>query len=170
MISKALWLIAVVVCALLAIPASCAGTRVLAESEQAQIYSAVIQRLRAEHGGPATGYIMGYTDDSGGIEPARPGSKVLPESLRDAIATALADSFGKYIWADNFSEVPHDQYFAGDYCQIILGNIQLQEDGSLHVAGSLFYGGTGGGGAVWVLKRQNGAWTVTGTTGRVWIS
>ena len=171
MINKARWLIAVLVCALLATPASCAGEPDLTESDQAQIYAAVIRHLRTEHGGPPADYIMEYTDDDGpGMVPEVPDRRILPESLKEAVLAALAGTAGDYTWVSAFSEVPHDPYFSGKSCQIILGNINRQKDGSVHVQGSLFYGGTGGGGTTWVLEQRNGVWIVTGMTGPIWMS
>ena len=170
-VNRGRWLIALALCTLLAIPASCGrGSSVLAETDQAQIYASVIRQLRHDQGGPSVGYIVGYTDDTAGTASGDSDSKVLPESLKEAVLTALAGTPGEYTWVSQFSEVPHDAYFSGESCQIILGNIRLQKDGSVHMAASLFYGGTGGGGTTYVLESRNGVWTVTGTTGPVWIS
>ncbi len=171
MIKKGRWLIAVLVCALWAIPASCAGTPGLTESDQAHIYASVIRQLREDQRAQMPGYIMEYTNDNqpGGI-PEGSDREILSESLKEAIPTALASAPGQYTWVSSFSEVPHDQYFSGATCQIILGSIRPQADGSVYVTASLFYGGTGGGGGTFVLKRENGVWTVTGMTGPIWIS
>ncbi len=164
------WLMSILIGALLAVSVSC-GPRAatLSETDQAQIYASVIGQLRHDHGGPAAGYIMGYTDDSGGTDTGMPGSKMLPESLKKAVLDALADTSGSYTWLSSFSDFPRQEGPAAA-CQIILGNIHHQDDGTVQVTASLFFGGTAGGGGTFVLKRESGVWTVTGTTGPIWIS
>jgi hypothetical protein len=68
------------------------------------------------------------------------------------------------------SEIPIDNVFGGGGCQIILGNIHLQKENSVHVTASLFFGGTGGGGTTFIVEMINSTWTVTGKTGPEWIS
>ena len=116
------------------------------------------------------GYIMGYTDDNAGTHSGPLGSETLSTSLKTAVLTALASTTKKYTWVDQFDEIPLDAVHSGAACQIVLGNIHLQKDGSVHVSASLFYGGTGGGGTTFVLKPIDGVWTVTGTTGPAWVS
>lgn len=166
---------------LLLIPISCGNDpQVLSESDQAQIYAVLIKRLYHDYQpGQVTGYIMKYTDDSAGIESENSNSKNLPESLQNAVInaladldkTTLADAEKRYIWVSQASEIPEGVIFSpGGGCQIILGNIHPQKDGSVQVTASLFFGGTGGGGTTFIIEKIDNIWTVTGTTGAMWIS
>ncbi len=169
---NARWLVTVLVSAVLAVPASCSGgSSGLAKADQAQIYAAVIRQLRHDQRAQMPAYIMEYTDGNGpGMVPAEPDRNILPESLRKAVLVALGGTPGDYTWVSDFSKVPHDAVFSGAACQIILGSTKRRDDGSVRVQGSLFYGGTGGGGGTFVVKKESGVWTVTGMTGPIWTS
>ena len=164
-----IWLI---FCILILIPISCGeNSIVLSESNQAKIYASVIKQLYIVdfHPGNSIGYIMNYTDDSGGTESQILNSTPLSESLQKTVLAALSDIQQNFKWVGEASEIS-DQVISGSGCQIILGNIHLQKDDSVQVTASLFYGGTGGGGGTYVLKLINGVWTVTGKIGPSWIS
>lgn len=166
---------------LLLLPISCDNnSRALSEDDQAQIYAVLIKRLYHDYQpGQVTGYIMKYTDDNTGIRGGSSDSKILPESLQKAVLNALADldkttltdAEKRYVWISQSSEIPEGVIFLpGGGCHIILGNIHPQEDGSVQVTASLYFGGTGGGGTTFVIKKIDNVWTVTGTTGPIWIS
>ncbi len=142
--------------------------------DQARIYAAVIKRLYQDFGdgqrGPQTVYIMKSTDDSGGVPQVEANTMVLPELLQQAVISELTDTKRIYVWVSQASEIPIDDVFAGGSCQVILGNIHLQKDNSVQVTASLYYGGTGGGGTTFIVEMINDTWTVTGTTGSIWMS
>jgi hypothetical protein len=170
--NKIRWLILLIFCLLTLIPVSCGkNSAVLSESNQAQIYASVIKQLYVIDypPGSAVGYIRRYTDDSAGTESSKLNSNLLSESLQKAVLTALGYIHQYFKWVDKGSEVS-DDVFSGSGCQIILGNIYLQEDDSVQVTASLFFGGLGGGGTTYILKIINGVWTVTGRTGSSWMS
>jgi hypothetical protein len=85
--------------------------------------------------------------------------------------SAIDDLPAKFIWVDNRNEVPMDKdAVAGNGAIIYFGNIYLQKDGSVQVAAGLFFAGLGGGGTTYIVEFINGAWTITGRTGKSWIS
>jgi hypothetical protein len=51
-----------------------------------------------------------------------------------------------------------------------LGNIQPQNDGTVHVPASLYFANLGAGGRTYILTKVDGVWTITGTAGAEWIS
>ena len=160
-------LVLLIFCAVIIIPISCGkNLAILSESNESKIYGTVIKQLYVVDypPGSVTGYIMRYTDDSTGTESPMLNSALISESLQKAILTALGDIQLYFKWVDKGSDVS-EQVLSGSSCQIILGNIHLQEDDSVQVTASLFYGGTGGGGTTYILKMINGVWTVTGRTG-----
>jgi hypothetical protein len=149
---------------------SCNNNLINSERNQAQIYASVIKQLYLTDFSPGstTGYIMKYTDDNAGTEYPTLNSTPLPESLQRAVLSALGDIRQYFIWVDNGSDIS-DRVISGGSFEIILGNIHFQEDNSVQVTASLFFGGTGGGGTTYILKKINGDWKVTGRTGRSWI-
>lgn len=146
----------------------------------AAIYAAVIRRLATEddtYGGtlnPPTLYVLTTTDDNAGDPGAAQGNPAaLPESLQDAITEQLADLPAEIIWVDHRDAVPltlDTHMVAGGGALITLGNIHPQDDGTRHVAGSIWIGMLAAGGQTYVLDRIDGTWTITGTTGPAWIS
>jgi hypothetical protein len=143
---KILSFVTVSIFALSAILASCSSP--LSESDQAQIYASVIKQLYQEQrGGSRTGYITRYTYDealpehnsklvSEQLEEAKRNSRLLSESLQKAISNELAGTQKTYIWVTKASEIPHDVIMGplGGGCQIVLGNIYVQEDDSVQVS------------------------------------
>jgi hypothetical protein len=53
---------------------------------------------------------------------------------------------------------------------ITLGNIDLQKNGSIQLAGSIYIANLAAGGITYVLEKKNGVWEITGTTQVRWIS
>ncbi|MFC1943478.1 hypothetical protein ACFLWO_02730 [Chloroflexota bacterium] len=53
---------------------------------------------------------------------------------------------------------------------ITLGDIYLQADGSVQVAGSIYIANLAAGGTTCVLEKVDGAWEITGQIGGSWIS
>jgi hypothetical protein len=51
-----------------------------------------------------------------------------------------------------------------------LGNIHLQEDGSVLVSASVYFGRLAAGGRTYVVEQVKDMWQVTGDTGAQWIS
>jgi len=169
---KVLWLIPLAFCALSLIPISCNETSpAISDSNQALIYASVIRKMYVIDYSPGAviAYIMRYTDDNAGTQSPKLNSILLKESLQKAILNNLAGINEAFIWVDQSNEIS-DDVLSGRGCEIILGNIYSQTDGSVHVTASLFFGGTGGGGTTYILKLINDVWTVTGRTGASWIS
>src|SRR4030042_3439066 len=173
-------LLATIVIGLMGAISCGSNSQAVSENDQAQIYAVLIKRLYHDYQpGQVTGYIMKYTDDNTGIRGGSSDSKILPESLQKAVLnaladldkTTLADAENRYIGVSQSSEIPEGVIFLpGGGCQIILGNIRPQKDGSVQVTASLSFGGTGGGGTTFIIEKIDNVWTVTGTTGPIWMS
>lgn len=165
-----LWLVVLIFFASSLIAVSCdKNSDTLSEKSQAQIYTAIIQKLYHDHNPTGTGYIMKYTDDRAGTGEKMLNSNLLSETLQQAILQELADFGATFVWVDKVSDISK-VVISGAGSEIILGNIHLQEDGSTQVTASVYYGGDGGGGTTYILKLVDGAWMVTGNTGAIWIS
>ena len=153
---------------------------VISPSDEAAIYSAIIRRIYIEDdtfGGmlqPSTLYIIRYTNDKAG-DPAIQSSEsvLLSESVQSEITTALQDLPTKVVWVDTREDVeldPQGDSVTDNGAMITLGNMHLQEDGSIHVAGSIYVANLAAGGQTYILKQMDGVWTIIGNTGVQWIS
>jgi len=154
-------------------------TPTLSEEDQVAIYAAVVRQLyTVDHtfGEPPNFprvYLVRTTDDTVGDPDApRAEPRLLPESIQAATLESLADLPAEFLWVDGRDQVPLDAYdtVEGGGAIFTLGNIHLQEDGSLLVSGSLYFAMLGAGGRTYVLEQVDGTWQVTGNTGVEWIS
>lgn len=152
----------------------------LNETDEAVIYAAVIRQLyTVDHTFDqpptlSTLYVLRSTDDSVGDPNVLQSNNVeLPESLREKINLELissADSL-KIVWVDDRDEVPMDDTDGVIEGAIItLGNIHLQEDGSVQVSGSIYFASLASGGQTYILQVVNDIWEVVGNTGVSWMS
>lgn len=153
----------------------------LTDDDRAAVYAAVVRRLvTVDHTFGSRPpefpvlFIVSTTDDSVG-DPNAPqlDPQVLSEALQQAVTAAVADLHIVIQWVDSGFDVPLEQ--VGDRVQgggmrITLGNLHLQDDGSLLVSGSTYLANLAAGGRTYVLKKVDGTWTITGTTGAEWIS
>ncbi len=178
---KSRWVFFVCLISVLLILVSCnKQSPGLTERDQANIYAAVIRQIYTIDHTYGIGnspnfpvvYLPRATDDGAGdafLSDAN--SSVLSESLQVLIISNLKGLLAKFIWVDNRNAVPMEKdVVAGNGAIINFGNIYLQKDGSVQVAGGLYIAITGGGGMTYILECVNGAWTITGNTGKVWIS
>jgi hypothetical protein len=169
----------VLVLGLLALVA-CDAWTALSDADRAEIYAAVIRRIHTQDdtfGGtlqPPTLYLVRTTDDSvgdpaaGRSEPGR-----LPEAVQSGVRQALSDLPTRIVWVDDRDQVPLDpntNAVIDGGAIVTLGNIHSQDDGSAHVAGSIYVAMLAAGGQTYVVEQVNGAWEVTGTTGVIWMS
>ena len=147
---------------------------------QVDIYTAVIRQLyQVDHtfenapNFPVI-YLVQFTDDSVGDPNIPQGASVeLSEKQRSAITSALTGLPAEIKWVAAFKDVPIDAsngVVEGKGAIIHLGNIHVQDDGSVQVSASLYFASLGAAGKTYILAFQNGAWTITGTTGVEWIS
>jgi len=149
---------------------------VLGADDRASIYAGVIRQVYTVDHTFGVGnrhdfrfvYLQRATYDSAG-EPISD-SKILSMSLQAAIVVGLRDLPAEFIWVNGLNEVPwNDGAIVGRGATIFFGNIYGQADGSMHVAAGLFFASTGGGGT-YIVQLQDGIWTITGRTGKGWIS
>ena len=152
----------------------------LERSDEAAIYAQIIRRLATEDdtfGGtlnPPVLYVIRATDDAAGDPMSEQGESVrLPETLQAAITEALSDLPAEIIWIDSRDEVPlyEERHAVIDGGAVItVGNIHPQEERTVHVAGSIWVAMLAAGGQTYVVEQVEGGWTITGTTGVMWIS
>ena len=148
--------------------------------DEAAIYAAVVRQLATvddTFGGelkPARLFVIRHTDDRAGnpLGTAAP-STPIPEDIQKEIIEILQDLPSTLIWIDKFEDAEFDEKepsLVKDGAIITLGNIHVQDDGSAHLAGSIYIANLGAGGATYVLKEKGESWEITGTTGPQWIS
>lgn len=147
----------------------------LSGSDEAQIYAAAVRQIyNVDHsfgqppGWPLV-YLVGNTDDSMMPDaPAAPPQR-LTDGVQEAIVTGLADQPFEVIWIDEVDEAPIDptngQVAEGDGIIITLGNIHVQDDGSVQLPFFMTCGGLCGIGKTYVLNQVGDAWQVTGSVG-----
>ncbi len=150
------------------------------QSDEVAIYQAVFRRLATSDdtfGGTLekrTIYIIRATNDAAG-DPSlqKSNSIVLSKYVQDGLSTALADLPSKIVWVDSFDQVKIDQDTRSvvDHGVIItLGNITFQNNAKALVPGSIYIASLAAGGRTYILEKQAGVWTITGTTGYAWMS
>ncbi len=138
-----------------------------ATSDAGQIYEAVLRALYRHEGGrfPRL-YLVRATSD-----PPWPGTTrtaPIPSSLQTELAAAVRDLPAAITWVEKLQDVltlggsPR-----GGEAVVTLGSLQTQADGSVQVAGSIYYGNLGSFGTIYVLARGEAGWQITGTTGVV---
>jgi ABC-type transport system involved in multi-copper enzyme maturation permease subunit len=159
--------------------AAASGT--LDPEASAAIYAAVVRQLyTVDHtfGEPPQFplvYLVRRTDDGvGDPEAPREAATEIADEVRDAVLARLAGTGlpAEFLWVGGREDVPTDEHgtVEGGGVVITLGNIHPQEDGSVLVAGSVFFGPLGAGGRTYVLEQIDGEWRVTGDTGVQWMS
>ena len=171
--------------AILVLPlASCRSDDIsqgLAVHDKATIYSAIIMQLATiddTFGGnlnPNTLYVIEKTDDSAGDPAGDPQSdkRVIAETMQSEITSLLSNLSIEIIWIDKFEDAEFEE--SGSEVKrggaiITLGNIYLQGDGSVQIAGSIYIANLAAGGTTYILDRVDGAWEITGRVGGTWIS
>ncbi len=180
---KHIFILAAVTVSVLGV-AACGGSDKesgLTVQDEVVIYAEVIRQLATvddTYGGdlnPATVYVIKNTDDkvgNPGEQEAR--SKVIPDTSQSTITDLLSDLPAEIIWVDKLEDAEFEQtpYFeVKDGGAIItLGNIYVQADGSVQVAGSIYTAAMAVGGTTYVLEKVDGSWEITGRVGGFWIS
>ena len=165
---------------LVSLPA-CRPATVQSEGDRAEIYAAVVRQLyTVDHtfgdnppNWPVV-YLLRATNDRAGnpVVNGEVKSSAIPVSVQEAIVAALEDLPAKLTWIDDQREVI-DERISGvinNGALVTLGNIYLQEDGSVQVAASIYFSSLGAGGTTYVVKKVAGVWQITGKTGAQWIS
>ena len=142
--------------------------RTLTLEDQSAIYAAVVTRLYGvENGVMVQNFPVLY------IAQQLDATTTLSEAQQQSIKTRLAGLPTQVIWVATSKDVPWDPdgwQVKGGGAGVTLSPIQPQPDGTVQVAAGITYANLGGHGGTYILARQNGVWTVTGTTGPQWIS
>ena len=169
----------VLVLALTALTA-CSAKGGLSIANQAAIYAAVVRQIYQHDdtfgGGlqPPLLFLMQTTDDSLG-DPNLPQAEpaTIPDAVQRRVTRALDDLPAEVTWIEDTDQIPLEETTGdavGQGALIILGNLHLQEDGSVHVSGSIYVASLAAGGRTYVVEKVGRTWRVTGHTGSVWMS
>lgn len=149
-------------------------------AKDVEIYSTVVRRVAGPDdtfGGnlqkPVI-YIPRTTNDKAG-DPLTPASDpvILSQVLQMNIAAQLADLPSRIVWVDSRDQVGFDEPggFAKDKgVHITLGNIRFEGDRKAFVPASIYVALLAAGGRTYVVEEAAGKWTITGTTGTMWMS
>ncbi len=162
--------------------ASCAvSSNELTTQEEEAVYAEVIRQLATvddTYGGnlnPLTIYVISNTGDgTGRPEDEENPSRAIPESVQSEITGLLDDLPGDIIWIEKRQDAEFEDNEGAEVKNrgaiISIGNIQVQADGSVQVAGSIYTASMAAGGTTYILKKIDGAWRITGRVGGFWIS
>jgi ABC-2 type transport system permease protein len=166
---------------------------ILPAEDETAIYAAVVRQLYTEDhtfGDRPPNWAMvclvRWTDDSvGDPEAPRTEPRLLSTPTQEGIVASLADLPAEFRWVDgkdevllekNGGQVQEDAAIKNggailDSAAIItMGNLYLQDDGSVYVSASLYFGSLGATGKTYMLQQVGGVWQVVGTVGAEWIS
>ena len=157
---------------------SCSSNqRELTGDDQVGIYAAMVRQIYyVDHGfqqPPAWSriYVPRTTDDLQ-IDPDAPYSQpeLLPTELQNNLASAISDLPTELFWVDDpdievLTDAETGLLMDGEGITLTLGNIHVQEDGSVLVSYWLYCGNVCGIGKTFVVEEVDGSWQVTGSTG-----
>ena len=149
--------------------------------DEAAIYAVVIRQLATiddTFGGnlnPKTLYVIKNTDDSAGYPfgDQQPDKRVITDTMQSEITRMINDLSIESVWIDKFEDAKFEESgfeVKRDGAIIKLGNIHLQADGSVQVAGSIYIANLAAGGTTYILVRIDEAWAITGQASPSWIS
>lgn len=159
-------------------PVAPAGSTGEAPIDETGILTAVIRQVYTVddtfggQGNFTTVYLLAVDDAETGAIPYNSKARSVPAPVQQGILAALTDLPAQFRWIASAGEAPRDErnVVQGNGAIITLGNIHAQDDGTVHIAASIYVGMLAAGGQTYVLERQDGAWKITGTTGMSWIS
>ena len=159
----------------------------LEANDSAEIYAAIVRQFYTiDHTFERAPdfpviYLLKTTDDSTG-DPSAP--QAAPSPIPDEVQSQVIDLLSQgengqtgdglpaeIIWVDKPEDVPYTSTGAVDDfgAYIVLGNINLQPDGSSMVSGSLYISTLAATGKTFILHFIDEAWVVTGVTGVQWM-
>lgn len=144
-------------------------------NDDAQIYAAAIPEIHSYARSSGLVYVVTTTEDLAyGDAPMAP-SQEIPADLQEAVTAELAGEPYELIWIEAFEDAPigptnpeteEGWQIAGDDGIIItLGNIHLQDDGSVQLSFFMSCADVCGTGKTFVLNQSYGNWHVTGSVG-----
>lgn len=159
-------------------PVAPAGSTGEAPIDETGILTAVIRQIYTVddtfggEGDFTTVYLLAVDDAETGAIPYSSKARSIPAPVQQGILAALTDLPTQFRWIASAGEAPRDEdnVVQGNGAIITLGNIHVQDDGSVRLAASIYVGMLAAGGQTYVLERQDGSWKITGTTGMSWIS
>ena len=145
--------------------------------DHAHIYSATIREVQSFERERDLVYVISTTEDMAIFEGTVAPPQSISSDLQEAIVAELSDEPYRVIWIeafedapiepDNWRETPGWKIAEGEGIVITLGNIHLQEDGSVQVSFFMTCADMCGIGQNFILKHNNGVWQVTGSIGPV---
>lgn len=159
-------------------PIAPAGSTGEAPIDETGILTAVIRQVYTVddtfggQGNFTTVYLLAVDDAETGAIPYNSKARSVPAPVQQGILAALTDLSSQFKWIASAGEAPRDEenIVQGNGAIITIGNIHVQDDGTVHIAASIYVGMLAAGGQTYVLERHDGAWKITGTTGMSWIS
>jgi hypothetical protein len=110
-----------------------------------------------------------------GVPAPSPDGAVIPSDVQAGLLKAL-DDFGPEVkWADDSADVRGDMATGGEVhggkgAIVELGEIVYASATEATVYASVYVGNMGAAGRTHKLKRVDGVWTISGTTGAEWVS
>ena len=144
-------------------------------NDDAQIYAAAIHEIHSLARSSSLVYVVTTTDDLAYAGAPTAPSHKLPADLQEAITAELAGEQFELIWIEAFDDAPigpinpdsaEGWHIAdGDGIIITLGNIHLQDDGSVQLPFFMTCGGLCGIGKTYVLNQVDRVWQITGSVG-----
>jgi hypothetical protein len=157
---------------------ACGSSSTVSINKQTDIYSVAIRQIYSiDHNYEETFnlpvlYMVETTDDeAGGSNATESTSILLEESVKQGILANLDDISADLIWVKKFSDVTWDEgRLEGGGTIITLGNIHLQENGSVLVPISIHFGNLGAEGLTYIVEQIEGIWQVIGDTGFRWMA
>lgn len=160
--------------------AACTAVAPQPAIDEIEVYTAVIRQIYTvddTFGGtlqPPLVYIISQTNDSiGDPDIEQKPSQPIDAASQEAIVSALADLPAQWVWVNGRDEVPTNPdngRIEDEGVIITLGNIHLQDDGTVFVSGSIYVGMLAAGGQTFILEQTDSGWAVIGTTGVQWMS
>jgi hypothetical protein len=136
----------------------------MTDDDQVAIYTAIAHRIyTVDHtfGDTAPNFPVVYLEGNANRQ------------VRESVVAALADLPAEFIWIDSRDEVNIDDATGaveGGAVIFTLGDIDLQEDGTVQAEGNMYFANLGGAWRTYVLDRVAGEWAVVGTAGPVAVS
>ena len=117
-------------------------------------------------------YLLAVDDAETGAIPYVSKARSVAAPVQQGTLAALTDLSAQFKWIASAGEAPRNEQNAvqGNGAIITVGNIRVQDDGTVHLAASIYVGMLAAGGQTYVLERRDGSWKITGVTGTAWIS
>ena len=155
-----------------------AGSTGEAPIDETGILTAVIRQVYTVddtfggQGNFTTVYLLAVDDTETGAIPYVSKARSVPAPVQQGTLAGLTDLPAQFRWIASAGEAPRDEQnvVQGNGAIITLGNMHVQEDGTVQVAASIYVGMLAAGGQTYVLERRDGSWKITGVTGTAWIS